>query len=1062
MFCPKCKTGLPDKALRCANCGAKVRSKCPSCGTLNIATTLRCSNCDYELLRKCPKCGAFNLPTSELCRKCATPLVEIEKPLCEDENSSVLDELEKVQDTSLQENKQDMSNHPVDTDNVIDEKEQNSSSTNKDTLEMDENVTDDEKPFSEQEVVADIPLDEKEQLEVKNLIVNSLMNSESPFCSLISADGNGKSYVLDFVKQDLSGAKIILLSMEATPVTQLSPFGVFQDLFLCASGMPNYFVEGQQKETDVIKSIEQNFSLTSDDACLLFNFLYPSKTSFYEEILHNKITTFNLVKKIFTNVKARGEVVLVIDDFDLIDASSFELLAELFKDGIFDSSFKLFVTSHTQRNIDGFIQLTQMPVERSEKFFMGALTEENASELIKNILNGFEVIPSRLKESIIKASQGSPAYIGQVLLYMNEAGMFNYDGKSLTCLVDENTFVPPSDIASVINKRIDKIKLELPQVYKALIYIAMLGVKFNVVMLQAVMGLEQAALEEILNQLGALALVKPYGNEWFKFANNITWKYLFEYVKKDEAFVQCSLDMLNTIEKLRLTNVAYKPLMAQNAKDSQRAFDYWSQVMRTSAYVGDVNLYVLAQKQCLKLNEELNLPQKAIIDINIKLRLGKLLCVTEPELALEYLTTVLSLDLDKNDIVDFVDVASNALIAANHAGNYNAVIDIVDNVVKLLPNDKYKLEIALINTRKIKTMLYLGNFEQLINVIQNDINPQLEDALSQNYTVYNLPISKIFETWLETNLVLAEAYILQGNNKVYDVIATLEEALSTHVEDLAEFKNKLNLEKAFAAAIKGEVMEAQRLVDAISTTVSQEQLDVDLVCRLNLLQVLMRFLKKEFSNIKTYLYEAVTFANNAGDYMGKNLLKSALGKVLENEGDFNKAFEIYNDQITYFAKERVALGALLTWYLIADLCLKVSDVDKALEVAINALDVAKNPKINSFYFQVMYKRLIAEIYLIKGDFDAAKMYIEKSLLITKKFNLEYLNILLYDFYAKYHIEMFKSGKDGGSSPLVSAKKLYEKAIGLASRLGLMNSVDEIKREYQSLLTFAQLKKVVLA
>jgi len=995
-------------------------------------------------LRKCSACGAFNLPTAKVCRKCNAPLVveQVVKPE-EEQNNAVLDELTQI-------NAESESNQP-----------QRAKVPAKDTLEMEECGSVDETPFSEQEVSEDVHIDEKEQLEVKNLIVNSLMNSESPLCSLISAEGNGKSYVLDFVKQDLVNAKITLLSMEATPVTQLSPLGVFQDLFLCASGMPNYFVEGQQKETDVIKAIEQNFALTSDDACLLFNFLYPAKTSYYEEILHNKITTFNLIKKIFNNVKNNGEVVLTIDDFDLIDASSFELLAELYKDGIIDENFKLFVTAHTQRNIDGFIQLTQMPAEKSEKFFMGKLNEENSAALVKSILNDFEPIPEKLLKNIISESHGSPSYLSQVLLYMNEAGMFNFDGNNLTCLVDEKTFNPPSDIASVINKRLDKIKAEVPQVYKALAFASMLGVKFNAVMLQAAMNLDQAGLEELLQQLGALAFVKPYGNEWFKFANSVSWKYLFEYVKKDEIFEQCALEMLNTIEKLRLTNVAYKPLMAQNAKDNDRAFAYWSDVMRTSAYIGDVNLYVLAQKQCLKLNSEMNLPNKDVIDINIKLRLGKLLCVTEPELALDYLTTILSLDLDKNDVTDFIDVASNALIAANHAGNYNEVIAIVDNVVKLLPPDKYKLEIALINARKIKTMLYLGNFEHLINVIQNDINPHLEDALSQNYTVYNLPISKIFETWLEANLLLADALILQGNNRVYDVIAALEEALSAHVEDLQQFKLRLNYAKAFAAAMKGEVSEAERLIETIAAAQTEEPLEPDFVCRLNLLQVLIRFFKKDFSNMKTYLFEAVTFANNAVDYLGKNLLKSALGKVLENEGDFNKAFEIYNDQITYFAKERIAVGALLTWYLIADLRLKMSDVDGALEIAMNALDVAKNPKINSFYFQVMYKRLIAEIYLIKGDFDAAKMYLEKSLLITKKFNLEYLNIQLYDFYAKYHIEMFKSGKDGGSSPLVSAKKLYEKAITLASRLGLLNVVEEIKKEYQSLLTFAQLKKVVL-
>lgn len=1039
MLCPKCKTEVPDKALRCSSCGVKVRSKCPSCGTLNKANSLVCSSCGRELLKKCGQCGAYNLPTSVLCRKCSAELVSvIKKPVNREVNPK---------SPAVEENKQ-----------VVGAKV----TAKKETLEMEETGQVD-RPFSEQEVSVEVGPDEKDQQEVKNLVVNSLLNSENIMCSLISAEGNGKSYVLEFIKQDLSQANISVWPMEATPITQLSPFGIFQDMFLNATGMANYFVEGQQKESDVIKLIEQVFSLTSVDACVLFNFIFPVKEAYYEEILNNKDKIKSLIKKVFSNEKIKGEAVLTIDDFDLIDASSFELLADMYKEGIIGDGFKLLVTAQSQRNIDGFLQMSKLPIQNSEKFFLGAMKPQQCEDLMKNILNGFYPFTSEFASRIIEASKGSPVYLAQLMIYLNENGFFNFDGQNLACLADENTFTLPKDVLAIMKMRLEQIKTNIPAAYKALIYAAMLGVKFNIVKLQAVLGVDQNGLNEVVQCIASLAFAHVLENGWCKFVNTTVWKALFECVKQDDMYIQCSADMLTILSKLRLTNIAYKPLLAQNSKNRELAFSLWTELMKKASAIGDVNLYVLAQKQCLKLNSELDLPDKYVIDTNIKHRLGKLLCTTEPELAFEFLTTVLSINAEMSDVINFVDNSSHALIAANKAGNYNAVIEIVDRVVQMLtPPEKYKLEIALINTRKIKTMFYLGSFEQLINVIENDINPQLEDALSQNYTVYNLPISKIFETWLEVNLVLADSLILQGNNKVYDVIASLEEAMSAHVEQLPKYKNWLTFTKAFAATVKGEVLEAERLVEAIAATQSEEVLDSDLICRLNLLQVLIRFMKKDFSNMKAYLYEAVTFANNSGDYLGKNLLKSALARLLENEGDFNKAAEIYNDQITYFAKERIALGALLTWFFLADLALKLSDTEQSLMVAINALDVAKNPKINSFYFQVMFKRLIAEIYLIKGDYVAAKMYLEKSLLITKKYNLEYLNIQLYDFYAKYHIEMFKSGNDGGSSPLVAAKKLYEKAITLASRLGLMTVVEDLKKDYQSLLTFAQLKKVVLS
>lgn len=1043
MLCPKCKTEISQTALRCEHCGVKVRSKCPSCGLLNKVNALTCSKCNHELLRKCASCGAYNLPTSKKCRKCSSSLVSHPQDVIKEENKLALEELSNSQEIKEQI-----------------EPQKAKVTAKKETLEMEEKG-EIEKPFSEQEIPpASFP--EKNQKETKNLAVNSLINSrECILSSIISPEGYGKSYILNKIKEDLISANITVLSMEATPITQLSPYGVFQDLFLSSMGLSNYFVDGQQKESDFIKTIEQGLGLTSDDACLMFDFLYPSKTAYYEEILHNKNKIQTLIKKIFSNLKAKGEIVLTIDDFDLIDASSFELIIDLYNENIINNNFKLFVTAKTQRNIDAFINLTQINLENCEKFFLGKMDETELKLLTKNILNEFEPFSDKLLASIIKTSNGLPVYIEQILLYMNEIGLFNFDGEKLECIADEETFTPPIDVASIIHKRLDKIKAESEPVYHALILATTLGIKFNIIMVQAVLNLDENSTNELVQYLATSAYIEQIDGFWFKFKNTILWKSLFEYVKQDEDFSASSKSMLEMIEKLRLTNVAYKPLLAQNAKLQELTFMYWTNVMKNAAYLGDINLYVLAQKQCLKLNIELNLPQKPIIDINIKYRLGKLLCEKEPELAYDFLTTILNIDYEKNDVIDFVDTAASAIIAANKSGNHNAVIEIVDKVTNVLaPAEKYKLEIALITTRKIKTMFHLGSFEQLINIIENDINPQLEDALSQNYTVFNLPISRIFETWIETNIILAEALLLQGNNRAYEVISALEEAMSAH-EPSPKYNVSLLFIRAFASAIKGDVIEAEKTLEEIANVQKTEPLDEELICKLNLLQVFIRFLKKDFSNMKSYLFETVTYANNVGDYLGKNLLKSALGRLLENEGDFSKAQEIYNDQITYFAKERIALGALLTWYLLADICLKIFDVDRALEIALNALEVAKNPKINSYYFQVMYKRLIAEIYLIKNDYSVAKMYLDKARLITKKYNLEYLNIQLYDFQAKYHIEMFKSGNDGGSSPLVNAKKLYEKAITLASKLGLLNVVDEMKKEYQSLLTFAQLKKVVL-
>jgi len=235
MLCPKCKTEISQTAIRCSNCGAKVRSKCPSCGLLNKVNALTCSKCNHELLRKCPSCGSYNLPTAKKCRKCEHSLIVRLSKNNDADNTAILAELEQAQNSQPK----------------IEEQIKPKVTAKKETLEMEEKG-EEIKPFSEQEIPQpSFPV--KSQNEIKSLAVNSLMNSSDYiFSALIANEGYGKSYVLNQIKEDLTAANITVLAMEATPVTQLSPFGLFQDLFLTSLNLANYFVDGQQKETDFV------------------------------------------------------------------------------------------------------------------------------------------------------------------------------------------------------------------------------------------------------------------------------------------------------------------------------------------------------------------------------------------------------------------------------------------------------------------------------------------------------------------------------------------------------------------------------------------------------------------------------------------------------------------------------------------------------------------------------------------------------------------------------------------------------------------------------------------
>lgn len=1052
MKCPKCKSDIKENQIRCENCGTKVKAKCPNCGAINHITSLSCQACKKELIKRCPECSAYNLADANDCRKCGYLFVK--------ETNEVKEETghEPAYEAPAEEEE------PLETPKIEQEPALEEGMSGKEVDDWTTSVTPAAGEGTKQEeapVTEELPHNLKEQLDAKNLIVKGILGQERLILSLIAPEGSGKSLVLKYVYQDISQKGYNWYMAEITPISQISPFGMIVDMLITYLNYPNYVVTVAESKKEAAPFFESHFKLTKSEAETLFDIIFPNKTAYYEKILYNREKSKSVLKKVLYSLRdAKEKSVFVIDDFDIIDASSFDIITELAREGYFNENCKLVLSSQSAKNIDGLIAFAKFNEEQYEKHYLAQLTEENTDELISQLLSGQNVLPDIVKRQIINNSIGNSAYIEQVLIFMNEIGAFNFSDGQLKFTQDENTFEVPPDLTSILNKRLVNLDKALNTVYKGLIYASVLGLKFNSTMLQAVLNLDDTNFDNVIQFLVNSSYIVKLTQDSYIFKNTVIWRQVFEHAKKDPNYAQYNQDLFNVLGQLKLTNTAYRALFAQNSGNLTDAFTNWTDVGKYCCAVGDAHLYVIAQKQCLKLLEKIINENKDVIDTNIKTRLGKLIYTSEPETAFEYLTNVLNIDLGKNDVTDFIDLSSNAIISAGEIENFNAIVEIVDNVVSLLDSEKYKLEIALIKTRKIKTLLHLGNFEELTNIILHDINPFLEDALSQNYTVYNLPISSIFETWIETNLVLAYAYILQGNDKANVVISTLNEAMDSADIPII-YRLKTDLAKGYIHCLKGEIQQTEEILDYIMSVDIDFELPGEFVSRYNLLRIAARFFKGNIDDIKQQLFEVVEYANNNKDYLAKNLVKTALGKVFESDGDYNKAFEIYSSQITYFAKEKIALGALLTWFFIADLYVKIGETEKAAEVTQKALEVSKTPKINSYYFQVLYKKIMAEVYMVKGDFEAVKMYLEKALLITRKFDLKFLSMYLYSVYAKYYFELYKKVETSNPSILVNAKSMHEKSIETALELGLETHIKTFKGEKQALITFCQLNNITI-
>ena len=149
------------------------------------------------------------------------------------------------------------------------------------------------------------------------------------------------------------------------------------------------------------------------------------------------------------------------------------------------------------------------------------------------------------------------------------------------------------------------------------------------------------------------------------------------------------------------------------------------------------------------------------------------------------------------------------------------------------------------------------------------------------------------------------------------------------------------------------------------------------------------------------LFQAAQYADDINDEFTKNILKILLGRLIQDRTSAKEAAVIYTKQVEYFAEKQNAIGVLLGWYFISQAKMLIDGPNAALDIALKALDISQSVNINNHYFSLILNKLIGEIYLALQDFNAAKMYLEKAIMIAKSSDINYQLAHLYLLYSKY-------------------------------------------------------------
>jgi len=901
---------------------------------------------------------------------------------------------------------------------------------------------------------------ESSQNNITGYIIKTLTTEKSNAGHVIgisAPDGAGKTTIVSTAKQLLEGRKIKFLTGQCQPINEIIPFAYFQDLLKNLFGLPPFIINIEESKK-VISQILLELNLKDkyiEES--LFNLLFSENMPNSTDIVKNQKKIFESIKAVFVALKTENTIALVIEDFEFIDPSSFECIKYLIDTGFLDSKSQIIITHTPDINIKDYLYLKDND-DQLVDVHLKPLQKEEAEKVILGMLSNQDLLPQKLKDVIYKNSKGMPVYIEQVLWLLFESGVIRNDNNVLKFNPDAANFMLPETVEEIIKIRLTRFNKISAIIPKILLNACMFGQKFMPNLLKTTTEIDDQQFMDSMHMLESSGIFIQYDRYSLIFKNRILYNLIYNegFVQGEKAnYHAVTLRVLNNFTKISSAILAAH---AELANLPDEAANYWHIASKEALLLGDVKSYITAQHRFLSLLDKLSIPEKDKAKLNVYEEAGKINYEIAPEEAIPYLSNAIMEREKKDDIVKIIELTGYLARSSELTGNYAGVIECADKALSKINQENSPLEYALLNYCKLESIYNSGKIEEAIYLAKNDILPALKTAISKNKSIPGLSTDELNYIEIETSLILAKSFAAQGNKEA--VIISNSLVYKAKELGIKKIEVQAKLVEALYKALQGEKKSVNVILEYLKPLISQ-MTDNNIKLYWGFIKLLTDILSGNFDAAKSIISSIIVIAEENRDYNILALTKLFEGKTYKEEHDLENAKTLYNDVLVYCSERKLALGALLGWYLYAEAEITDSNVEKAQEISEKALEIAQRPGININFFSMLLQRQLGEIQIIKGDFEAARMYIEQAVTMAKSLDLYLLLSKLLLTYGKIFQEMAAISGDDKQSNANSAHEYFMKSLDIAQELENEHMILQIEKEFTSLSTFCQLSGIVL-
>lgn len=674
-----------------------------------------------------------------------------------------------------------------------------------------------------------------------------------------------------------------------------------------------------------------------------------------------------------TLLQAIPNTLIFIDNFDKIDASSYDVLKFLFEafDKLeisylisYDRNFSLHKQSHFLLSKPYYAEINLKPTPFEK------MIEEN-KYYYRNILDNFYF------QRIAKYSCGSILFIDIAIQYLIESGVYEAKEDSIE-MVNPKTIIIPSNLNRLMKRRINLLKDDIPAL-KFLTSVVLLGTRIDVDTIES-LGYEN--VNEIIDKLTNMGYIYFYNN--------------CMYFPNYNLLRDCLLDVVSIVYLKEIANELFEKVLDYEMPSPVKAYLFnligeaqserqeWEHLAAVNLSMGDFSSYLNCTNKILQIldNDKDEEHQQEIEEYKMQLyeNISNNLYEYVPDKTSEIAEATLH-NLEKSTDIDKIVLLCNKMINGNLiSGNYTQALELTHKVLSLIPPASLNPDAPDYNGYFF--MMSLIHIQILFNI------GALSDALDVGFRVLNVVSEKNMEKLkpeymdmesFRAMLIDAVGFVALAN--VLLLGGNVQEFLKIVREDLNDVPQSYDLFIGLQDMLHGAPLSVN--VDGIS---EQDRFGGIIY---HFMSAYLNF-DGDYTNFAEEIYKAKITARQNNLHQLELFADLMIGYAYLQMESYEKADSIFYKIIKASNDKGMSTLLYAAWFMMSELKLKQHKYDVAYGIVNNSLIQLEKNNMTTEYLLMLFKYNMFKVLMYQKQFDKAEICINQAKYIAAKYGINFM------------------------------------------------------------------------